>query len=98
MQESPVIERFIQRGIAQGIEQGIEQGIKQGMEKGIEQGARQMSIESTVTILEARFPGADVNALKPRLEAIADINRLRQVSLNALLAPSFHDFQEGLGA
>ena len=66
--------------------------------QGVEQGARQMSIENTVAVLEARFPGADVNALKPRLEAIADINRLKQVSLNASLAPSFHDFQEGLGA
>ncbi len=66
--------------------------------QGVEQGARQMSIENTVAVLEARFPGVDVNALKPRLEAIADINRLKQVSLNASLAPSFHDFQEGLEA
>ena len=78
MQESPIIERFIQRGI--------------------EQGARQMSIENTLTILEARFPGADANALIPRLEAIADISRLKQVSRSALLAPSFHDFEEGLEA
>ena len=57
-----------------------------------------MSIENTVAILEARFPGADVNALKPRLEAIGDINRLKQASLNASLAASFHDFEEGLKA
>ena len=82
MQESPFYEHVIQRGIAQGIEQG----------------ARQMSIENTLAILEARFPGADVNALRHRLEAITDINQLKQVSLNASLATSFHDFQEALEA
>ena len=80
MQESPFYERVIQQGIEQGIEQG----------------ARQMSIENTVAILEARFPGADVNALRPRLEAIADIDQLKQVSLSASLAPSFDDFQDTL--
>ena len=80
MQESPFYERVIQRGIEQGIEQG----------------ARQTSIENTVAILETRFPGADVSALRPRLETITDINRLKQISLNALRAPSFDDFQETL--
>ncbi len=90
MQESPFYEQVIQRGIAQGDERGFERGIAQG----IEQGARQMSIESTLATLKARFPDADVNALLPKLEAIADINQLKQVNLNASLAPSFQDFQE----
>ena len=78
MQESPFYEHVIQQGIEQGIEQG----------------ARQTSIENTLAILEARFPGADANALRHRLESIADINYLKQVNLNASLAASFHDFQE----
>ena len=82
MQESPFYEHVIQRGIQQGIEQG----------------ARQMSVENTLAILEARFPGIDVNALRHRLEAISDINHLKQVNLNASLATSFHDFQEILKA
>lgn len=80
MQESPFYEHVIQRGIEQGIEQG----------------ARQMSIENTLATLEARFPGADVSTLRHRLEAIADINQLRTVNLNASLAASFDDFQEAL--
>ena len=80
MQESPFYEHVMQRG----------------REQGIEQGARQMSIDNTLATLEARFPEADVNALKPRLEAIADLEQLKQVSLNASLATSFQDFQESL--
>ena len=64
----------------------------------IEQGARQMSIESTLTILTGRFPGSDVTAVKSRLEAIEDLNQLKQVTLKASIVPSFRDFQEDLEA
>jgi len=80
MQESPVYERIIQRG----------------MEQGIEQGARQTTIENTLATLEARFPDVDVNALKPSLEAITDLNRLKALNLNASLVTSFHAFQRKL--
>ena len=80
MQESPVYERIIQRGIEQGIERG----------------ARQAMIENILAVLKARFPDADVNTLSPRLEAIEDLNRLKQLNLNASLANSFLAFQEGL--
>ena len=90
MQESPVYERVIQRGIEQGIERGIEQGI--------EQGARQAMIENILAVLQARFTDADVNALIPRLEAIEDLNRLKQLNLNASLAPSFRAFRHELEA
>ena len=63
-----------------------------------EEGARQMSIENTLLILTERFPDADVPAVQPRLEAIADLNRLRQLSRNALSARSFHAFREQLEA
>lgn len=66
------------------------------MQRGIEQGARQMSIENTLAVLKARFSNTDVNALRQRLEAITDINLLKQISLNASLAASFQDFQETL--
>ena len=66
------------------------------VEKGIEQGARQTSIENTLAVLKARFPNTDVNTIRQRLEGITDINQLKQISLNASLAVSFHDFQETL--
>ncbi|MDE0322961.1 MAG: hypothetical protein OXN27_03495 [Candidatus Poribacteria bacterium] len=80
MQESPVYERIIQRGIEQGIERG----------------ARQAMIENILAVLKARFTDADVNTLNPRLEAIEDLNRLKQLNLNASLANSFRAFQEDL--
>ena len=67
-----------------------------GAEFLIEQGARQNNIENTIAILSARFPNEDVNTLKSTLEAIDDLNRLKQLTLNASLANSFHQFQQQL--
>ncbi len=67
------------------------------IEQGIQQGARQTNIENTIAILSARFPNNDANALKPTLEAIDDLNRLKQLNLHASLANSFHQFQQQLG-
>lgn len=80
MQESPFYEHVIERGY----------------KRGIEQGTRQTIIESTLAILKGRFPNEDVDPLIPRLEAIADINQLKQVNLNASLADSFLEFQKNL--
>ena len=66
------------------------------IEQGIEQGARQTIIESTIAILNERFPQADVNTLKPALEAIVELDRLKQLLLNASLANSFQAFQHEL--
>ena len=74
----------------------IEEGIAQGIEQGIERGARETTIENTVAILTARFPNADVSILQPALEAISDLNRLKQLNLNASLAESFRAFQHEL--
>ena len=64
--------------------------------QGIEQGARQMSIESTLAILNERFPDAEVTAVRSVLEAISDIDRLKHLNLQASIAPSFRAFQEHL--
>ena len=68
------------------------------IQRGIEQGARQATIENTLAILTSRFTDVDVNRLKLSLEAIADLDRLKQLNLNASLVPSFRDFQDGLEA
>ena len=64
----------------------------------IEQGARQMSIESTLLILTERFPNDEVLTVQPRLEAITDLDRLRQVNLTASIAETFPAFREQLEA
>lgn len=80
MQESPFYERIIQRGI----------------ERGIEQGSRETTVENTLAILTARFSNADVNAVKLALEAITDLDRLKQLNVDASLAPSFDAFRHNL--
>ena len=86
MQESPFYELVMQRGRAQGIEQGIERG------------ARETTIENMLAVLEARFPTANINAIESRLAAITDLNRLKQLNLEASLVPDFETFQRGLEA
>lgn len=88
MQESSVYQHLVETAAEERYQQGIEQGI--------EKGARQMSIESTLTILTRRFPDADVNVLKPTLEAIEDLDRLKALNLEASLAENFQTFQEHL--
>ena len=82
MQESPIYERVIQRGIEQGIEQG----------------ERRASIESTLAILTRQFPEAEVDTLKPILEAIEDINRLKQLNLQASFIETFQEFKQQIDA
>ena len=62
----------------------------------LQRGARQTTIENMLVVLGARFPNADVNAVKPRLEVIADLNRLKQLNLEASLVSDFETFQRGL--
>ena len=74
----------------------IELSEQRGIQKGIEQGSRRTSIESTLAILNTRFPDADVAPLTPVLEAVEDLNRLKQLNLEASLVESFRAFQEHL--
>ena len=73
-----------------------EHYLQQGIEQGIERGARETTIENTVATLTTRFTGVDVNRLKSSLEMIVDLDRLKQLNLNASLVSSFRDFQEAL--
>ncbi len=76
----------------------IELSEQRGIQKGIEQGARRTSIESTLAILNKRFPDADADTFTPALEAIEDLNRLKQLILEASVVESFRAFQERLEA
>ena len=86
LMQSEVIQHFKEMGIEQGIQQGIQQG------------ARENAIENTIAVLSARFPNADVNTVKIALEAIQNLERLKELNLNASLTPSFEDFLSALSA
>ncbi len=76
----------------------IELSEQRGHQLGIEQGARRTSIESTLAILNTRFPDANVQTLAPALEAIADLNRLKQLNIEASVVDSFYAFQQRVDA
>ncbi len=85
--------------MAESIIQISEQrGEQRGHQQGIEQGARQTSIESTLAVLNKRFPDAEVETLTPALEAIEDLNRLKHLNLEASFIETFHAFQDLLEA
>lgn len=91
-------QRGLQQGKREGRREGRREGIEQGRREGIEQGERRASIENIMMILTERFPEADVNALDPTLNAIEDLNRLKELNRNALTARSFHAFRDRLEA
>ena len=78
------------------IEISEQRGLQQGIEQGIQQGARQTSIENTLAILNTRFPDADLQTLTSALEAIDDINRLKQLIREASVVNTFDAFKERL--
>ena len=96
MQESPFYQDIVERSRTEGEARGINIGEARGINIGEARGARQTRIESALDILADRFPSADVNALKRQLEAIDDLNRLKQLPINASKAKSLHDFQQSL--
>ena len=99
--ERAVLEQIVSEtqpdlGISDEEEQLMQSMADHYFEQGREQGARRNSIENTIAILNARFPNADANVLKPTLEAIDDLNRLNALNLSASLANSFRQFQQQL--
>lgn len=69
-----------------------EQGIKQGLE----QGARESTIESILESLEVRFSNSDAENLKPILEAVETLQRLKELRREALRTYSLEVFRQML--
>ena len=65
-----------------------------GMQEGIEQGARETIIEGILESLEFRFPASDVQKLKPMLENIEILKRLKELRRGALGAGSLEMFRQ----
>ena len=57
-----------------------------------------MSVESTLAILNRRFPTAAVDTLAPVLEAIEDLDRLRALNLEAFFVENFETSRKRLDA
>ena len=70
--------------------------LDEGREQGIKQGERKGTIESILALLGARFQSETVQALKPAIEAIDDLQRLRELLLAAYKAQSVDAFTKTL--
>ena len=88
MHEFPLIQEFVDEATAKGIEQGREQGIERGERKGI--------IESILALLGTRFPPNTVQILKPNLETIDDLPRLKELLIVASHVENFEEFAQTL--
>ena len=80
MQESSVIQHFTQQGIEQGIEQGM----------------RKATIDAILEVLEVQFQSKDVQALKPELEKIEELQYLKRLLREAARANSLEEFKQTL--
>ena len=80
----------------QGEERGVERGIERGIEQGREEGERNGTIESILTLLGARFQTDVVQDLKPTLETINDLPRLKDLLIAASDAQSVEAFTQTL--
>ena len=91
-----VIKPAVEEASAQAFEQGIEQGIEQGRGQGLAQGRGQGAIDILLGLLEARFQPAAVRNLRPLLERIDDVERLKALAPAAASAESLEMFLEAL--
>lgn len=84
MKESSVYQMIIERGIEQGIEQGVARGKQLG--------AKENTIESILDFLNRRFNVSMAPTLMPSLEAIDDLQQLRQLLHEAAEAERLENF------
>ena len=87
MQESSVYQDLVAKARAEGRQQGIEQGI--------ELGTKANAIENILQILEVRFQ-ATTTVVKPGLEAIDDLQRLKALLSEAVETPTLAAFIDKL--
>ena len=96
MQDSSVYQQITEKARAEGVEQGLERGLEQGLERGLEQGlergAKENTIESILMFLEDRLENVAIEVLKPALEAIDDLPRLRSLLREAAKTESLEAF------
>jgi flagellar biosynthesis/type III secretory pathway protein FliH len=89
-------EEGIEKGREEGIEQGRAEGRQEGRAEGHQEGERNGTIESILALLGARFHPDAVQALKPTIETIDDLSRLKELLLAVPYAQSAEAFTKTL--
>ena len=74
----------------------LDEGERRGLERGREEGEMRGIIESLLAFLASQYQPNAVQALKPALESIEDLQRLKELRLAAYNAQSLEAFTETL--
>ena len=64
--------------------------------KEFQQATHKVAVKSILTVLDMRFQSILVQCLKPAIEQIDDLQQIRQLLLQAVIAPSLETFAETL--
>jgi predicted transposase YdaD len=88
MYESSIAQHFAERGRREGIEQGIERGIEQGIQQGL--------MLAVLDVISERFSPNRAEQLKPTLESIQEIARLREILVKASEVETFDKLQQAV--
>ena len=67
----------------------VQHFTKKGIKQGIEQGSREFLLD----VLALRFQPEDVQRLASRIEAIDDVQRLKQLHRAAIQVPNLEEFR-----
>ena len=86
--ESLVFQRYAEKAIKPAVEEALA--------RGFEEGERKATIATILSFLETRFQTTSVHSLRPLLETIDDVERLRQLAPAAASAESLETFLEAL--
>ncbi len=84
MHESPLVQYLTEKATAEALQQGIQQGVKE------------RALEDILEVLQLRLQPDAANSFKPELDAIDDLQRLKQLHRSAILANTPEDFREAL--
>ena len=94
--ESLVFQRYAKPAVEEARARAFEEGVEPGRSQGLEPGRCRGAIEMLLSFLEARFQTRSVHSLRPLLETIDDMERLKQLAPAAASAENLETFLEAL--
>ena len=96
MQHPPIVDYVAPQAHERGRQKGIQQGIQQGRQQGIQQGAQEATREIILETLALRGQTEDAQTLRPALEKIDDLQRLKQLFQTAMQVETLEEFTQAL--
>ena len=92
MQHPPIVEYVAPQARERGRQQGIQQGIQQGRQQGAQETTREIILET----LALRLQTEAAQNLRPDLEKISDLQRLKQLFQVAMQVETLQEFTQAL--